>query len=130
MANYANISFALTDNLAASNIRITFKPYDGSWSYVGNEVSKIDVSKATMNLGWVSEDNDAISDERAVILHEFGHTLGLMHEHQSPLRGNKITLKESAVLQFYERTQGWSEQEVREQIRSTMIKSLAIEARL
>ncbi|KAF8956725.1 hypothetical protein BDZ97DRAFT_154780 [Flammula alnicola] len=118
-SNYANISFAVTDNLAASNIRITFKPYDGSWSYVGNEVSKIDVSKATMNLGWVSGDNDAISaDERAVILHEFGHTLGLMHEHQSPLRGNNITLKESAVLQFYERTQGWSEQEVRDQILS------------
>jgi len=67
-------------------------------------------------------------------LHEFGHTLDLMHEHQSPVRGGTITLKESgtypcsilqiivptdtpsAVIEFYTRTQGWTEQQIREQI--------------
>ena len=33
---------------------------------------------ATMNLGWQDE---------AVILHEFGHAIGLAHEHQNPAGG-------------------------------------------
>jgi Astacin (Peptidase family M12A) len=43
-----------------------------------------------MNLGWTGD----LEANRGVILHEFGHTLGLLHEHQSPVRGKKITLKE------------------------------------
>ena len=48
-----------------------------------------------MNLGWLDGSSDTITDnERGVILHEFGHAIGLLHEHQSPLRSDKITLKE------------------------------------
>lgn len=39
-----------------------------------------------MNFGWLT---DASSDEEitAVVLHEFGHALGLIHEHLSPDHG-------------------------------------------
>jgi hypothetical protein len=97
---YANVAFVYRHNDDA-NVRIAFDPNGGSWSYVGQELNKIELSRPTMNLGWVSGDSDVISDaERGVILHEFGHTLGLLHEHQSPLRGDKITLKEESSFFF------------------------------
>jgi len=92
-STYGNISFSFQQE-GTPQIRISFDPNGGSWSYVGNENSTIDHNKPTMNLGWL-KGGDTISDsERGVILHEFGHVLGLLHEHQSPLRGDKITLKE------------------------------------
>jgi hypothetical protein len=36
-----------------------------------------------MNLGWIN-DNKSEDDLRSVILHEFGHALGAVHEHESP----------------------------------------------
>jgi len=60
------------------------------------------MDKAIMNLDWVSGDSIEISDkENGVILHEFGHTLGMLHEHQSSLRGDKIVLKESGSSCYY-----------------------------
>ena len=38
----------------------------------------IPLNQATMNLGWQDE---------GVVLHEFGHTLGFIHEHQNPEGG-------------------------------------------
>jgi hypothetical protein len=41
---------------------------------------------------------DTIAEsEKGIILHEFSYTLGLMHGHQSPVRGGTITLKESGT---------------------------------
>lgn len=37
-----------------------------------------------MNLGWINDSYSAV-DIRQVILHEFGHALGAVHEHESPL---------------------------------------------
>ena len=95
---YANVKFTFVATGKAT-IRITFDPASGSWSYVGNEVALIKPNEATMNLGWIGSSSTTITaDEKGVILHEFGHTLGLMHEHQSPVRGGTITLKESGTL--------------------------------
>jgi hypothetical protein len=95
---YANVKFTFVATGKAT-IRITFDTTSGSWSYVGNEVALIKPNEATMNLGWIGSSSTTITaDEKGVILHEFGHTLGLMHEHQSPVRGGTITLKESGTL--------------------------------
>ncbi|NNM30992.1 MAG: peptidase, partial [Akkermansiaceae bacterium] len=60
-----------------AEVRISFEN-DGAWSYVGTDVADIPLHAATMNFGWLDE---------GTILHEFGHTLGLGHEHQNPAGG-------------------------------------------
>lgn len=66
------------NNAANAEIRISFDPNDGAWSYIGKDCLGIPLNQATMNLGWQDE---------GVVLHEFGHTLGLIHEHQNPQGG-------------------------------------------
>ena len=118
---YVNVrlTFVAKGNAA---IRISFYPRSGSWPYVGNEVDLINANETTMNMGWIDGAYVTITEsEKGIILHEFGHTLGLMHEHLSPVRGGTI-LKESgtyacsilqiivptdtssAVIEFYTRT--------------------------
>jgi Astacin (Peptidase family M12A)/Bacterial pre-peptidase C-terminal domain len=71
---HANLDFEFTDDPRAE-IRVTFDPNDGAWSYVGTDNSGIPLHAATLNLGW---------QDASVILHEFGHMIGLAHEHQNP----------------------------------------------
>jgi serralysin len=68
-----------------ADIRVAFEQDGSSWSYVGNEALTISRDQPTMNLGWLTE---TLSEDeaRSVILHEFGHAIGLIHEHQNPHR--------------------------------------------
>ncbi|KAJ7203437.1 hypothetical protein C8J57DRAFT_1408070 [Mycena rebaudengoi] len=110
---YANISFRRTES---GMLRISFKQSGGSWSYVGKTSLVINKPKPTMNLGWIGKDEHISSDETSVILHEFGHVLGLLHEHQSPSRGDKLHLDEETVYAYYTQTQKWDKATVQAQI--------------
>ena len=83
---HANLSFEFTDHPRA-DIRVTFDANDGAWSYVGTDNKSIPLHAATLNLGW---------QDQGVILHEFGHMIGLAHEHQNPEGG--IVWNEDAVI--------------------------------
>jgi hypothetical protein len=83
---YANLKFEFTDSRAAT-IRVAFDANDGAWSYIGLDNLDIPVDAATLNLGW---------QDRNVILHEFGHMIGLAHEHQNPQGG--LVWNEAAVI--------------------------------
>ncbi|KAK7685784.1 hypothetical protein QCA50_011130 [Cerrena zonata] len=114
---YMNLKFKRDDNAKESKIRIGFNKRKGSWSYVGAQNEKIAQNQPTMNLGWVNPSTPSMdAHEKGTILHEFGHALGLMHEHQSPARGGTITLEENAVYRFYMASQGWSAAQVKAQI--------------
>lgn len=78
-AEHANIKLVF-GNDQNSEIRITFDENDGAWSYIGTDCASIPVGQPTMNLGWQDE---------GVVLHEFGHAIGLIHEHQNPEGGIK-----------------------------------------
>jgi len=79
-------------------IRISFNPASGSWSYVGSDAIRVPSDNATMNFNWIDKGSAMTEGDRSVILHEFGHALGYRHEHQSPIRGTKLTLKEDGKL--------------------------------
>lgn len=82
---YANIRFKFVA-AGDAEIRISFAADPGSWSAVGTDAlirSYFPKYQPTMNYGWLRADTDDEECER-VVLHEFGHALGLIHEHQSP----------------------------------------------
>jgi len=106
--NYANLSLDFGDHSDAE-IRISFL-MSGSWSYLGVDANGIPDSEPTMNYGWLTPDTEE-TEYRRVVLHEFGHALGAIHEHQNPAGG--IPWDKEAV---YERYTGppnnWSRDQV------------------
>ena len=78
----------------------------GSWSYVGTDSLFITPQNATMNFGWL---------DKSTVLHEFGHMLGLLHEHQNPDGG--IVWNESEVLRNLSGPpNNWSEDMIRHNV--------------
>lgn len=102
---HANVKFVEVAS-APSDVRVSADPGGGSWSYIGTGVRSVPETEATLNLGW--------ADDYGRSLHELGHTLGLIHEHQNPQA--KIPWNVPAVLAYYMATQGWSYQEIIEQV--------------
>ena len=83
---HANLTFDFNDAPGA-DIRISFDPAIGAWSYVGTDCRSIPLDQATMNLGFMDGGTTA---------HEFGHAIGLAHEHQKPAGG--IQWNEAVVI--------------------------------
>ena len=80
ITSLANLNFSWINDPTQSDIRITFK-YAGSWSVVGTTCKKVKKDQPTMNFGWLTP-TVTDGEARRVILHEFGHAIGLVHEHQ------------------------------------------------
>jgi hypothetical protein len=92
----ANIKFEFVTNISTAVIRVGFLP-GGSYSWIGREALSIPNNVTTMNFGWLIGLSDALT--RQVVLHEFGHALGFIHEHQSP--GVAIPWDKEKVYAFY-----------------------------
>lgn len=84
-------------------VRIKFDKDDGCSSFVGKDCLKISMKLPTMKYAWF---------DVGTILHEFGHALGLLHEHKTPF-GNKIKWNIDVIKAEYPE---WDDEEIKFQI--------------
>lgn len=108
---YVNLTFVFVDE-GDSDIRVSFAEEHSHYSYVGIGNRSVPQNKKTMNLGLKVYDNDVEWDR--VALHEVCHAVGFLHEHQHPKNG--IPWDERKVINYYKKTQGWDEKQIREQV--------------
>jgi len=109
---YANIKFKFVE-AGSAQIRISFAENSGSWSWLGTRsLIWSDEQIPTMNFGWLSPDSDE-TEYTGVVLHEFGHALGCIHEHQHPENG--IPWNREKAYAYYAQ-QGWTRAEIDTQV--------------
>lgn len=96
-SGYANLGLEFVNDPNA-DIRVAFQPGEGSWSWIGTEALVIPKNEPTMNLGWLTRGTPDEEYSR-VVLHEFGHALGCLHEHQNPAAS--IKWNKPAVYRYY-----------------------------
>jgi hypothetical protein len=85
-AKYANINFAFYSNIddlpysKNADVVISFND-QGNNSFIGKDSRSLaKKGKKTMNLS-IFKKEENINERRFIVLHEFGHALGLAHEH-------------------------------------------------
>lgn len=108
----ANIQFLFVEK-GETDLRVGFTPGLGTWSLIGTDAGRMPQYKQTINFGWFNK-RMAEGEYRATILHEFGHALGLLHEHQHPQGG--IPWDKAKLYRFYQQTQGWDQATVDQQV--------------
>lgn len=96
----SKLNFVFLEGTAVGNVRISFDKLSGAWSLVGKDCIQEPKENATMNFGWL---------DVATIIHEFGHLIGLVHEHQN-IYGNSIQWNKEVVYSWAEKTQGWDKE--------------------
>ena len=107
------LKFVEDSKAHSADIRITFKDSNASWSSVGTDSARYSSKNCkskgnascvqpSMNLGWF---------DVGTYIHEFGHAIGMIHEHQNP-HGKSIDWNVPKLMDYMERTQGWDKEQV------------------
>jgi hypothetical protein len=118
-----NVRFRQTNGTGQVRIARGGGANGGYWSYVGTDILSIPVNLATMNLEAFSMVTPE-SEFRRVVRHEAGHTLGFPHEH---MRRTLVKLiDEKKAIALFKATQGWTAQEVRQQVLTPIEESSLI----
>jgi hypothetical protein len=102
---FANLRFELAGDYDAANIRVRLDDKGGHNSAIGTTATQIPENEKTMNLDTANFYTEA--GMHGTVLHEFGHAIGLLHEHYNPLAG--IKWNKPVVYEELKRTQGWDE---------------------
>jgi len=107
-SNHCSIKFQATNKIEEAKIRVAFQA-PSSWSYVGTDALGVPRNESTINFGWL-DDTLPEKDYKQVVLHEFGHVLGLIHEHQSPVI--KIDWNKPFVYCYFLQHHNWTKSDV------------------
>lgn len=111
---HANLTFVdVTEDAPSSaelRIAVAKHPPSVSWSYIGTDALLIASGEPTMHLGAAAA-GASTPETCGAILHEFGHALGFVHEHQSP--ASVIPWNRAALISFYSGPPNyWSEEQI------------------
>ncbi len=111
--DYANLRFRFDDAAAKPHIKIQLKP-DRNFSYGVYQSHLGETSAIKSPSMWLifRPQTDDVEIQR-VVLHEFGHALGLIHEQKRPDAG--IVWNEEAVYKAYAYTE-WTRDQIKEQV--------------
>ena len=108
----SKIKFNWDTDIESSHIRISFALPNQAWSMIGTDALRVPKNRPTMNLGWLDDDTQydvsKLKGTGMVVLHEFGHAIGMIHEHQNP-NGNPIVWNKPVVYADLARTNGWNQ---------------------
>lgn len=130
---YVNLNLQFGNYGNQADIRITFAHENAAYSRLGTQSTWYKGSSEqpeSMNLGWLDEPHSgsftwegvthtfpgctycSSNTNGSVIIHEFGHALGMVHEHQNPEGG--IQWNEQAVLNYFSGAPNyWDEDQIR-----------------
>lgn len=109
-SQWGNIKFNLVNT--DPQVRI-YRGDTGYWSYLGVDILSIPRNQPTMNLQGFTM-NTPESEFHRVVRHECGHTLGMPHEHSRKEIVSR--LDPAKTIAYFMQTQGWTEQEIRQQV--------------
>jgi hypothetical protein len=109
----SRINASFVETSADAQVRIARTEGDGYWSYLGTDILSIPAGRPTMNLDSFTMQMPEREFHR-VIRHETGHTLGCPHEHMRRELVDQID--EEKAIEFFGETQGWTPEEVRQQV--------------
>ena len=106
----------MCDPKQSYDITIGFKG-DGAYSYTGIDSKG---KMPSMNLQYLDDEKTRVwqneREFRRIVLHEFGHAIGLEHEHQSPAAHCADEIDWPAAEKFYKDRLGWSPETVHENL--------------
>jgi hypothetical protein len=105
----ANITLDFVSG-GASEIRVSFAEQGFSWSTVGTDALTVAATEPTMNYGWL-EPTTSEREYQRLVRHEFGHALGMIHEHQNPAALGQIPWDRPKVYAYYAQ-QSWTRDDV------------------
>ena len=89
-----------------ADIRIDFDANSTCWSLLGTDCLTADKNKATMNFSWF---------DSCIVLHEFCHALGMVHEH-SNINGIPINWAVCSLQNWTRQKLGWDSDTIQKNI--------------